>query len=190
VKRKIYAAGILLLLIFMIMPPSLGATTEPYDPMDYLYEEEQAYVKSMRSSITEALSAIADANGEIGPFFTEGYEKWADGVVAKFDAVNDKTRAIGAIDAPDAFSAVQAQARGINTMNSDNIYNFLSPYEITDLANAMQSFSKLEGSLNTVRGQVQAVSSALEGKAAELAKKNKMGADIIDSILGCESTAS
>jgi hypothetical protein len=36
--------------------------------------------------------------------------------------VNDKTRAIGAIDAPDAFSAVQAQARGINTMNSDNIY--------------------------------------------------------------------
>jgi hypothetical protein len=189
VKRYIYTVLVSVMLFFIVMPPSLGATTEPYDPLEYLYKKEQDYVKSTREAITAALGAIADAKGEIGPFFTDGYQKWAEGLSGKFKVVNEKTKAIGAIAAPDTFSEVQAQAQGITVFNSDHVYNSLNPFDMmNDLAYAMQTFSNLEGGLNAVRGQVEGVSGALEGKAAALAKKNKMGADILDSMLSCEDT--
>ena len=188
-KRKIYAVLISLMLFFMVVPLSLGATTSTYNPMEYLTEEEQAYVKDMRGAIDKARSAIADAKGELIPYFPDGYQKWVEGLLGKFSNVNKSVAAMGSIAAPSAFGVVQAQAKSIGDYDVAYVGGLVSPMAMQlDLAYAVGIFADLEGSLNSALGEVEAVSGTLEKTVAEVAKKQKMGADILDSLLSCEES--
>jgi len=190
VKRNIYVVLISLMLFFMVVPFSLGATTSTYNPMEYLTEEEQAYVKDMRGAIDKARGAIADAKGELIPVFPEGYEKWTETLVGKFSNVNKSIAAMGSIAAPSAFGAVQAQAKSIGDYDLGWVADIVHPMRMqSDLAYAVGTFAEMEASLTGALGEVEAVSGTLEKTVAEVAKKQKMGADIVDSLLSCEETA-
>ncbi len=189
-KSKFYATLILLMLFFIVVPPSLGATMTAYNPMEYLTEEEQAYVKEMRGAIDAARGAITDAKAELIPIFPEGYEKWVNGFTGKVSNINKTTEAMGAIPAPSAFSAVQAQAGKIGGYDVGWVGDMFNPMVMqSDLAQAMKTFADAEASFNSALKEVEAVSSTLEKTVAEVAKKQKMGADIVNAMLSCDETA-
>ena len=187
-KRCIYSILIFLMLLCFVIPPSLGAATSTRAPFDYLDEEEQAYVGSMRGAIATARGLVQTARADLGTVFLQGYLDFEKRFPGELAAANDAIAVIKSISAPASFSDVAAQAQSILFFNVNNISDMLSPENPGGLIDVARSVGNIEGDFVDVDKELTSLLSALEQQVAKVAEAQRLGEEAINQLLSCDET--
>ena len=190
VKTKIYAILVFLMLFFIVVPPSLGATTATRAPFDYLDSDEQEYASQLRAKVAEAKADVATTRAELGTSFLQGYDEWTKSAVAGFGAIDAHVAAIKNISAPASFSDVQGECQSLMGFAPDSIaFTFSFGGGPDSLIEIAQLVGHLEGDLKDLDAQLDSVLASLDARINKIAEAQKMGEDILDSFLSCDDTS-
>jgi hypothetical protein len=180
------------MLLCIIVPPSLGATSTATDTrtdFDCLNSEEQAYVTGMQGAIAHAKDSAQTARADLGTVFLQGYEDWYKAFPVEVAQMNIAIDAVRNMQAPGTFSGVAAQAQKLEGVGVGHVKDVFDPYEVPmHLPEVAREVALFDEDFGGIIGDLNDLNSALDKRVAEVAKLQRMGEDILGSMLSCDET--
>jgi hypothetical protein len=186
VKRFIMSALILLMLALMVFPVAINAattTSSTRTPFDWLNDEEQAYVTSLRAQIAEVQGQVQAARADLGTIILQSRESWYGSLHGEFHAINKGLDAMAALTAPAEFTAIGTQCQDMPDVGLSELDMLsMASTDREALVETAQMVGHIDGDLAAVDGALSSLLGSINSRIANIASRREKAAEMVSDI--------
>jgi len=185
-KRFIMSVLILFMLSLMVFPVAVFAddsSPSTRTPFDWLNDEEQAYVTSLRAHIAGVQAQVQKARADIATIILQTQESWYDSLHGEFHAINKGLDDMAALTAPAEFTAIGTQCRDMPDVGLSELDMLaMASTRREALVEAAQMVGHIDGDLAAVDGALGSLLGSINSRIADVASRREKAVDAISSL--------
>ena len=184
-KRPLMVTLILFMLGLMVFPVTVNAaTTAPSTktPFDWLNDEEQAYVTSLRAYIVVVQGRVKTAKANLGTMFLQEGETWYQTFSGELASINSGLDTMEALSAPAEFTGVAAQCKNLPDVSNMEAESLHFASSALALVEAAQMVGHIDGDLSAVDGALSGLLGSINSRIADVAKRREKAVDAVSAL--------